>query len=50
MTQARKAFEEPPSETLVGVQAQNLYLINYLNKLEFLYSDARQERKRDAKA
>ena len=38
------------SEHLVGIQAQNLYLINYLNKLEFLYSDARKQRKREAKA
>eukprot|EP00347_Sterkiella_histriomuscorum_P008342 403345463 len=31
---------------LVGIQAQNLYLLNYMNKLEFLLQEQIKERKR----
>ena len=27
---------EPCSDKLLGIQSQNLYLINYVNKLEFM--------------
>lgn len=41
--------EEPLSDNLVGVQAQNIYLVNYITKLEFLLTKAREDRKRDLK-
>ena len=34
---------------MVGIQAQNLYLANYLSKLEFLLSRAKMRSKRQAK-
>lgn len=37
-------------ENYVGLQAQNLYLVNYLNKLEFLLEQCVKDRKRDKKA
>jgi hypothetical protein len=36
-------------ESALGLQAQNLYLSNYLNKLEFLLQETVKERKRDKK-
>ena len=33
----------------MGIQAQNLYLVNYLSKLEFIYSKTVAQRKRQAK-
>ena len=40
---------EPLTDELVGLQAQNLYLLNYINKLEFLLQKARDKRKRETK-
>ena len=40
---------ELPSDHLVGLQAQNLYLANYLSKLEFVYQRSVISRKREAK-
>lgn len=34
----------------MGLQAQNLYLVNYLNKLEFLLEQSVKDRKREKKA
>ena len=36
-------------ENALGLQAQNLYLVNYLNKLEFLLQETVKERRRDKK-
>jgi hypothetical protein len=36
-------------ENALGLQAQNLYLVNYLNKLEFLLQETVNERRRDKK-
>lgn len=32
---------------MVGIQAQNIYLLNYVNKLEFLLQETVKERKED---
>ena len=37
------------TDTLVGIQAQNIYLVNYITKLEFLLVQACKDRKREAK-
>ncbi len=35
--------------TALGLQTQNVYLMNYLSKLEFLLQEKVRERKRDKK-
>ena len=42
--------QQVESDHLVGLQAQNLYLANYLSKLEFVYQKSVIARKRQAKA
>ena len=43
------SHENPPTEQLLGLQAQNLYLSNYLSKLEFIYLKQSKQRLRTAK-
>ena len=37
------------TENALGLQAQNLYLMNYLNKLEYLLQETVRDRKREKK-
>ena len=48
-TSSHPIKREPSGESLVGLQAQNLYLINYLHKLEFVYVQMQRKRRREAK-
>jgi len=48
--QAAQLWEQTASDHQVGLQAQNLYLANYLNKLEFIFSKTVACRKREEKA
>ncbi|CDW83150.1 UNKNOWN [Stylonychia lemnae] len=36
-------------QNLIGIQAQNLYLLNYINKLEFLVQESIKDRKQEKK-